>query len=133
MGDAALGLLNASFWSPDLQNPVNEKFVADFQATYNRLPSLFAAQGYDAALLIDSAVREVGGDLSNEEKFREALKKADFQSVRGPFRFNNNHFPIQDFYIREVVKNSEGVLTNKTIAVAFKEHADAYHIQCEMK
>lgn len=133
MGDAALGLLNSSFWSPDLKNPVNEKFVKDFKATYNRLPSLFAAQGYDAALLINSAIGAVGGDLSNKDKLREAFNKADFKSVRGAFRFNNNHFPIQDFYIREVVKNEDGVLTNKMIGVAFKDHADAYHTQCEMK
>jgi len=133
MGDAALGLLNASFWSPDLKNPVNEKFVIDFKATYNRLPSLFAAQGYDVALLINSAIEAVEGDLSDKDKLREAFKRADFHSVRGLFRFNNNHFPIQDFYIREVFRNEEGVLTNKTIAVAFKDHADAYHTQCEMK
>jgi branched-chain amino acid transport system substrate-binding protein len=133
MGDAALGLLNASFWSPDLDNPVNRKFVADFKKTYSRLPSLFAAQGYDAALLIDSAVRAVGGDLGDKEKLRAAFRKADFKSVRGNFRFNNNHFPIQDFYIRQVVKNEEGVLTNKIVAVAFKDNADAYCRDCPMK
>jgi len=133
MGDAALGLLNASFWSPDLDNPVNKKFVADFKKTYSRLPSLFAAQGYDAALLIDSAVRAVGGNLDDKEKLRAAFQKADFKSVRGDFRFNNNHFPIQDFYIRQVVKNEEGVLTNKIVAVAFKDHADAYCRDCPMK
>lgn len=133
MGDAALGLLNSSFWSPDLKNPVNEKFVNDFNAAYNRLPSLFAAQGYDAALLIDSAISAVGGDLSNKDELREAFKKADFKSVRGSFRFNNNHFPIQDFYIRKVVKNADGVLTNEVVGVGFKDHSDAYSDQCEMK
>lgn len=133
MGDAALGLLNSSFWSPDLANPVNEKFIKDFAAAYNRLPSLFAAQGYDAALLIDSAIRAVGGDLNNKDKLREAFKKADFQSVRGNFKFNNNHFPIQDFYIREVFKNDSGVLTNRIVGVAFKDHPDAYYSECEMK
>lgn len=132
MGDAALGLLNSSFWSPDLANPVNEKFVKDFAAAYNRLPSLFAAQGYDAALLIDSAIRAVGGDLSNKDKLREAFKNADFQSVRGNFKFNNNHFPIQDFYIREVFKNDSGVLTNRIVGVAFKDHPDAYYSECAM-
>lgn len=133
MGDAALGLKNSSFWSPDLQNPTNEKFVADFKATYHRIPSLFAAQGYDAALLIDSAVCAVNGDLSDQDKLREAFKKADFKSVRGDFKFNNNHYPIQNFYIREVVKNQDGVLTNKLLGIAFKDHADAYADQCEMK
>jgi branched-chain amino acid transport system substrate-binding protein len=132
-GEAALGIINSSFWSPDLQNPVNEKFVADFQKTYGRIPSLFAAQGYDAALLIDSAVRAVGGDLRDKDKLRAALRKADFVSVRGPFKFNHNHFPIQHFYICQVVKKSDGVLTHALQGIAFKDHADAYHAQCKMQ
>ncbi|RMF91503.1 MAG: ABC transporter substrate-binding protein [Nitrospinota bacterium] len=132
-GDAALGILNSSFWSPDLDNPVNRKFVADFKTTYGRIPSLFAAQGYDAALLIDSAIRAVGGDLSNKDGLRAAFRKADFASVRGAFRFNNNHFPIQNFYIRKVIRNEEGVLTNQLVGLAFKDHADAYHTQCKMR
>lgn len=133
MGDAALGILNASFWSPDLDNAANKKFVADFQVAYNRLPSLFAAQGYDAALLIDSAIRAAGGDLSDKDKLRAAFRKPDFSSVRGQFRFNHNHFPIQDFYIREVVKDEKNVLVNRIIDVAFKDHADAYHSKCPMQ
>ncbi|MFW5640692.1 MAG: ABC transporter substrate-binding protein [Thermodesulfobacteriota bacterium] len=133
MGDAALGLLNSSFWGPDLDTPVNRKFVADFRKEYGRLPSLFAAQGYDAALLIDSAVAAVGGDLSDKDALRKALRKADFDSVRGDFKFNHNHFPIQDFYIRKVIKNSEGMLTTKIIGTAFEDHADAYHSECGMQ
>ncbi|MFW6373247.1 MAG: ABC transporter substrate-binding protein [Thermodesulfobacteriota bacterium] len=133
MGDAALGLLNSSFWGSDLDTPVNRKFVADFRKEYGRLPSLFAAQGYDAALLIDSAVAAVGGDLSDKDALRKALRKADFDSVRGDFKFNHNHFPIQDFYIRKVIKNSEGVLTTKIIGTAFEDHADAYHSECGMQ
>ena len=133
MGDAALGIINASFWSPDLDNVVNKKFVADFQAAYNHLPSLFAAQGYDTALLIDSAIRQVGGDLNAKDGLRAAFRKADFKSVRGSFRFNHNHFPIQDFYIRQVVKDPNGVLTNKITGIAFEGHADAYHSQCAMQ
>jgi branched-chain amino acid transport system substrate-binding protein len=133
MGDAALGILNASFWSPDLDNAANKKFVADFQTAYNRLPSLFAAQGYDAALLIDSAIRAAGGDLSDKDKLRAAFRKPDFSSVRGQFRFNHNHFPIQDFYIREVVKDEKNVLVNRIVDVAFKDHADAYHSKCPMQ
>jgi branched-chain amino acid transport system substrate-binding protein len=132
MGDAALGILNSSFWSPDLKNPVNDRFVKDFKATYGRLPSLFAAQGYDAALLIDSALTSTGGSLKDRDAVRRAFKKADFKSVRGDFKFNNNHFPIQNFYIRKVVK-ADGVLTTETVATAFVDHADAYAGQCGMK
>jgi len=133
MGDAALGLLNSSFWGPDLDTPVNRRFVADFRKEYGRLPSLFAAQGYDAALLIDSAVAAVEGDLSDKEALRNALRKADFASVRGDFKFNHNHFPIQDFHIRKVIQNSEGVLTTQIIGTAFEDHADAYHSECGMQ
>ena len=133
MGDAALGVLNSSFWGPDLDTAVNTKFVADFKKEYVRLPSLFAAQGYDAALLIDSAVAEVKGDLSDKEALRSALRNTDFESVRGDFKFNHNHFPIQDFYIRKVIKNSDGVLTTQIIGTAFEDHADAYHTECGMQ
>ncbi len=132
-GDAALGILNSSFWSPDMDNPVNKKFVEDFKTTYGRIPSLFAAQGYDAAQLLDSAIKAVGGNLGDKDNLRAALRKADFRSVRGPFKFNNNHFPIQNFYIRQVVKNADGVLTNKLIGIAFENHADAYHTECKMQ
>lgn len=132
MGDAALGLLNSSFWSHDLDNPVNKKFVADFKAVYNRLPSLFAAQGYDAALLIDSAVRSVDGNLKARDALRAALRKADFKSVRGDFKFNQNQFPIQNFYIRKVVKNDNGMLTTVIESTAFTKHADAYQSKCPM-
>jgi branched-chain amino acid transport system substrate-binding protein len=132
MGDASLGLLHSSFWSPDLDNPVNRKFVADFQTHYDRIPSLFAAQGYDAALLIDSALRAVDGNLEDKDALRQAFRRANFQSVRGEFKFNRNHFPIQNFYIREVIRNNEGTLTTRTIGTAFVDHADAYVSECPM-
>jgi branched-chain amino acid transport system substrate-binding protein len=106
--------------------------VTDFRQVYQRLPSLYAAQGYDAALLLDSALRAVSGDLRDQDKLRAALRKADFASVRGPFKFNHNHFPIQNFYLRQVVRNADGVLTNALRGVALRDHADAYHSQCPM-
>lgn len=133
MGDAAVGLLNSSFWAPDLDNPVNKRFVADFKSETGRLPSLFAAQGYDAALLIDSAIAGVGGNLADKDALRTAFRKADFASVRGKFRFNHNQFPIQNFYIRRVVKLEDGTLTTRTEGTAFEDHADAYHEKCPMK
>jgi branched-chain amino acid transport system substrate-binding protein len=132
-GEAALGIIHASFWSPDLPTPVNERFVADFQKTYGRIPSLFAAQGYDAARLIDSALLAVGGNLRDQNKLRAALRQANFASVRGPFKFNHNHFPIQNFYIAQVVKQADGTLTHALQGIAFKDHADAYHEQCKMQ
>jgi len=132
VGKAALGVMNSSQWNKDIDNPANKRFVGDFQKTYGRLPSLYASQGYDTALLIASAIKAVGGDMSDKDAFREALRKADFKSVRGSFKFGPNHHPIHDIYIREVVIE-DGVLTNRIVTKAFTDHADAYVSQCKMQ
>ena len=131
VGKAALGVMNSSQWNKDIDNPANKRFVADFKKTYGRLPSLYASQGYDAARLIASALKAVGGDMSKMDGFREALFKADFESVRGSFKFGPNHHPVQDIYIREVVEQ-EGVLTNRIVDKAFTNHSDAYVSECKM-
>jgi len=132
VGKAALGVMNSSQWNKDIDNPANKRFVGDFKKAYGRLPSLYASQGYDTALLIASAIKAVGGDMSDKDAFREALRKADFKSVRGSFKFGPNHHPIHDIYIREVVIE-DGVLTNRIITKAFTDHADAYVSQCKMQ
>ncbi len=132
MGDAALDLLHSSFWSPDLDNPVNKIFVTDFKKDYGRLPSSFAAQGYDAALLIDAAIKAVNGNLSDKDALRAAFKTAPFESVRGAFAFNSNQFPIQSFYIRKVIKADDGTLTTRLEGTAFTAHKDAYFEKCPM-
>ena len=131
VGEAALGTLNTSQYTHDLDNPANQAFATAFMEAYGRKPSLYASQGYDAALLIDSAVAKVGGDLSDADAFREALRAADFASPRGAFRFGPNQHPIQDIYVREVVRDGEGV-TNRTLGKVFTDHADAYAAECSM-
>ena len=131
VGDAALGVINSSQWNRDLDNPANNQFVAAFQAQYGRLPSLYASQGYDTARLIGSALAAVGGDLSDADAFRAALRAAEFDSVRGDFSFGPNQHPIQDIYVREVVKDG-GVLTNRIVTKTFDDHADAYAGDCHM-
>ena len=132
VGDAALGVMNTAQWSPDLDNAANQRFVADFQAAYGRIPSLYASQGYDAALLIDAAVRQVDGNIEDGEAFRAALQSANFDSVRGGFQFNRNHFPVQNFYLRQVTKDGEGRLTNALVGTVFTNHSDAYADECSM-
>ncbi|MEX0953904.1 MAG: ABC transporter substrate-binding protein [Rhizobiaceae bacterium] len=129
VGEAALGVKNSSQWNKDIDNEANKKFVETFQAEYGRLPSLYASQGYDAANLIISAMGKA--DVSDADAFRAALKEADFASVRGDFKFGNNNHPIQDIYVREVVKEGD-VITNKIIATAFEDHQDAYAAECGM-
>lgn len=132
IGEAAVGALTPVFWSTELDNPANRKFVSGFQSKYGRVPSFFAVQGYDAAQLIDSAVRAVGGDLSDAERLRAALERADFRSPRGKFRFNHNHFPIQDFYMAKVVKEADGSLRIALLQKVFSDAVDAYHHECKM-
>lgn len=131
VGDAALGVINGSQWNQDLDNAANKAFVAGFQAEYGRLPSLYASQGYDAARLIGGALRDVGGDLTNQDAFRAALRAANFDSVRGKFRFGPNQHPIQDLYVRRVVRQGN-VLTNEIVAKTFTDHQDAYAADCKM-
>ena len=129
VGDAALGVKNSASWAKDLDNEANKKFVEAFKAEYDRLPSIYAAQSWDTANLILSALSKAS--VKDKEAFRAALKEADFQSVRGKFTFNTNNHPIQDIYVREVVKEGD-VLTNKIVATAFENHKDAYAEQCKM-
>jgi branched-chain amino acid transport system substrate-binding protein len=133
VGAPMLGMFNSSQWNHDFDNPQNRRFVADFQKDYGRLPSLYASQGYDAAMLIDAAVRETKGRLDDKDAVRKALRKADFKSVRGAMRFNTNHYPVQNYYLRVIGKDAEGRITNKTLGTIFTNHADAYVGQCRMK
>lgn len=129
IGDPALGVKNSASWSKDLDNEANKAFVEAFQAEYKRLPSIYAAQSWDTANLIVSALAKAS--VKDKDAFRAALKAADFKSVRGEFTFNVNQHPIQNIYVREVVKEGD-VLTNKIIGTAFEKHGDAYAEQCKM-
>ena len=129
--DAALGVVSGTFWGPDFKNAANVKFVADFEKKYNRIPSQYAAQAYDSALLLDSAIAKVKGNVSDKKAFQAALKEADFKSVRGSFKFNTNNFPIQDMHMFEVVKDDKGRHTLKTIATPIKDHKDSYSAACK--
>lgn len=131
VGDAVYGIEAAGHWFPSLDNPANAKFVASFKAAYGRIPSAFAQQAYDAILLIDSAVRATGGKVEDKDAFRAALRRADFASTRGPFRFNNNHFPIQSYYAGRIVKGPDGQPTEK-IAVVLADHKDPFGKSCKM-
>ena len=133
VGDALLGTFDTAHWALDLDNAANKKFVAAFEKEYRRLPSLFAAQGYDAALMIDAAVRDVKGRIEDTEAVRKALRAARFQSVRGPFKLGPNQYPVQNYYLRVVARDSQGRLVNKTMGTIFKNRADAYVQDCPMK
>jgi branched-chain amino acid transport system substrate-binding protein len=133
VGEPMLGLFSVGHWSVDLDNPANKKFVAEFQKAYNRLPTSYASTGYDTALLLDSAVRKVKGRIEDKEALRAALKAAEFQSVRGSFKFGRNQFPVQDYYLQVVGKDPAGRIVHKTLGTVLNDRADAYGEKCTMK
>jgi branched-chain amino acid transport system substrate-binding protein len=132
VGEPMLGMFNSSHWAHDLDVAANKKFVADFLKDYGRLPSLYASQGYDAALLMNAAVRDVKGKVEDKPALLKALKVAKFDSVRGAFRFNRNQYPVQDYYLRVVTKDGQGRVTNRTMGKIFTQHEDAYVGSCKM-
>jgi len=132
VGAAALGVKNGSQWTHDLDVPANRQFVAAFREAYGRTPTLYASQGYEAARLIGSALKSVEGDVSKLDALRAALRKADFESVRGDFAFAANQHPVQNLYIREVVEDGAGGYTNKTLKTVFTAHSNAYVDACKM-
>jgi branched-chain amino acid transport system substrate-binding protein len=131
--EAALGNLETRYWSPDLKNEANQKYVADYRKKFGKMPVFYGAQSYDGILLIDSAVRAVKGDLSNKKGMIDAMRKADYESTRGKYTYNVNHFPIQNFYLLKTVKTADGDYAMQTQRAVFESHKDAYYKDCGMK
>ena len=133
VGEPMLGMFNTTQWAHDMDNAANKKFVTEFEKEYGRLPTMYAAQGYDAAQLMDAAVRDTKGRLDDKAATRKALMAANFKSVRGEFKFNKNQFPIQNYYLRMVGKDAKGRITNRLLgAPVLKNHSDAYVNNCKM-
>ena len=128
--DAALGMFGGSNWAPNLDNPPNKKFVAGFEAAYNIVPGTYAFQAYDAAMLIDSAVKAMKGNLSDKAAVSVALKKADFTSLRGDFKFNVNGYPIQNFYLTKVARRPDGKFQTEIVEKVFENYGDRYARDC---
>jgi branched-chain amino acid transport system substrate-binding protein len=131
--ELALGIPGAQEWVNDLPYDANKKFVADFKAKHQYGPSFYGAQSYDAVNLVNSAVKAVNGDLGKKDAMRDEMRKANYASVRGPYKYGNNHFPIQNFYLQEAVKDAGGNLVLKTVATIVKDSQDRFHDKCPMK
>jgi branched-chain amino acid transport system substrate-binding protein len=127
-----LGSRLTLFWSPDLDTPQNNQLIENFKAKHNRYPSFYAAQSYDAMFYVKSAVEAVNGDLSDMDGLREALRKADFPSIRGDFKMGPNHFPIQNFYLLEVAEDDDGVWTTKVVSTVYEMNQDIHAQHCPM-
>ena len=131
--DAALGMYSGANWAPNLDNPQNKAFVDAYLKEYNAVPATYAFQAYDTALLIDSAVRAVKGNVADKDALRAALQKADFRSLRGDFKFNTNHYPIQNFYLAKVAKRADGKYETEIVKTVFSNYGDSYAKDCPMK
>ena len=127
-----LGSKNTQEWSPDMDNAANQRFVGDYLKKHGKYPSFYGAQSYDAIMLIKSAVEATGGNLKDKDALRAALKSANFDSVRGRYTYGNNHMPIQNFYLREVVADAEGRWTTKIVKTVYENHVDPYAKDCKM-
>ncbi len=133
IGGAVAGNYEAGFWSAGLMNPVNAAFVEAFRKKYGYFPSEYAAASYDAIRLIDSGIRATGGNVDNNDALIAAMEKADFDSVRGKFKFNTNHFPVQDYYLFRLEKNDKGEYYRKQEKLILAQHGDSYAKSCQMK
>ena len=131
--EAALGLIGSTSWSPSLDNPQNKTFVADFEKQFGMVPSAYAMQGYDTAMLIDSAVRTTQGQTQDRDQLAQALRQADFVSLRGAFRFNRNGYPIQDFYQVKAIKRPDGRFQTQIVSRILTSVGDAYAKDCPLK
>lgn len=130
--DDAVGFLGGANWAPNTDNPQNKAFVAAYEAAYNAVPGTYAMQAYDAALLIDSAIKATGGKIGDKDAVRAALKKANFTSLRGAFKFGNNNYPIQDFVLVKVAKRADGKFQTEVAETVFKDYVDVYAKECPL-
>jgi branched-chain amino acid transport system substrate-binding protein len=131
--DAGLGIYETRYWSPDLKNPANQKFVTDYKKKYGKLPVFYGAQSYDGIMLIDSAVRAVKGNVKDVNGMVTAMEKANFKSLRGPFTYNVNHHPIQNFYLLKSVKTPNGDIEMRIQKTIFEKYKDSYYQDCKVK
>jgi branched-chain amino acid transport system substrate-binding protein len=131
-GEAALGFFSGANWAPNMENEQNRRFVRDMEAQFNYVPATYAAQSYDAAMLLDSAVRRVGGNLADKNALRQAIAAADFRSVRGAFRFGANQYPVQDFWLCQVVRRPDGRFQTQTVRRVLEANVDPWAGECRM-
>ncbi|MCX7368504.1 MAG: ABC transporter substrate-binding protein [Alphaproteobacteria bacterium] len=131
--DAAVGFFSGSNWAPNMDNAANRRFVSDFEATFNYVPASYAAQAYDGAMLLDSAIRSAGGRLADKDAIRAGLRAADFTSVRGNFKIGANHFPVQDFWLTRVAKRPDGKFQTEIVRKVLENNVDPWAAECRMR
>jgi branched-chain amino acid transport system substrate-binding protein len=132
-GKTALGITVTGNYFASIDNAENHRFVDSFRKKFNRDPASYAGLVYDAIMLLDSAVREVKGNVADQQAFRAALKKANLKSVRGPFKFNHNQQPIQNTYVGVVEAGKDGSPYIKLSGTVQEMKPDNFAAKCTMK
>ena len=130
IGEAALGTFHTNQWDIDSKDPVNQKFVHDFVAKYGKMPAHYAQQAYDGPRLLAAALRANGGMFKDPKAFMKVLRHTKFPSARGPYSYNVNGIPIQNFYKREVIRRDDGKLWIATRGIVFQDNKDPFWQQC---
>jgi branched-chain amino acid transport system substrate-binding protein len=130
--DAAIGQYEARFWTPTLDVPASKRYVADFRKKFGYTPSYYGAQSYDGIMLIDAAVRATKGNVKDTKALVMAMRKAKFDSIRGPFEWNVNQHPIQDFYVLRGEKGGPDGVQMRIVQKVLENHKDAYYQDCKM-
>jgi branched-chain amino acid transport system substrate-binding protein len=133
IGDAAVGSRSAGFWMPDMDNPASKRFVESFRKEYGYIPSNISAQAYESAKLIDAAVTLAKGKVEDRDAMVKALREVRYDSIRGPFRFGKNNFPVQNFYATQVARLADGKLIESYRGLLLKDDVDPYAAECPMK
>jgi len=129
----ALGMYSSATWTPDMDTPGNAEFVAAFEEAYEMVRAMYAMQAYDTAMLLDAAIASLDGDLSDLDAVREALRNADFPSLRGEFSFNTNQHPIQNFVLAQVNQREDGLFQTEYVETIFEDYGDVYAELCSME
>lgn len=131
-GEAAVGIIGATQWAPDLDTAQNIAFVEAYEKSFGAVPANFAAIAFDTAKLLDSALKSLGDAELTTETLRDAIKNAKFDSVRGSFKFNTNHFPIQDIILTEIGQREDGVFQTQYLETVLLQNEDKYATDCKM-
>lgn len=131
-GDNAVGIVISSHYNAELDNAANKKFVQAFTEKFGRSPSSYAASQYDAVMLLDKAIGQLPAGKIDRKKLQALIGTTKFDSVRGNFKFNTNHMPIQNIYAQRVEKDSKGNLILKLVSTAAENAGDRYAAECKM-
>jgi branched-chain amino acid transport system substrate-binding protein len=117
LGDSAMGVYSSLHYYDGNPSAANKKFRESFKKEYGHYPDVIAVQGYDAVHVAFKAMKAINGQVDDTKKFIAALRQVKMsgdESPRGPFYFDKYANPVQNIYIKKVVKK-DGQLMNEAV------------------